>query len=190
VIRLLLLLSLVLTGCVSRSATETGLSAGEIRYVSLDLTRVLVFSGRTARSGGIEAFAAPASSSLLSGASPMQEFRTRDGVQCVSIGPPGYAIQFAVRRPLRANDRYTCLGSSFEVTHCVNDCRAAIIRVERSRAPDIGPFRSQMYVDSRRGLLVYSDTGDLSESVPLGASLLRDPVGILADPSYPSCNWF
>lgn len=120
----------------------------------------------------------------------MRAFRTADNVQCVSVGRPGNTTEYAVRRPIRAGDRYTCLGASFEVALCTDGCRSAIIRVEQARAPDIGPFRSQMYVDSCRGVLIISDTGDLAEGVPLDALLLRSPVGILADPSYPACNWY
>lgn len=184
----LVLISCASTGSVERRTAASG-PAAEIRYLSLDHTRVFVFSGRTARSGSIEAYAVPPPSQPTP-PSPMRTFRTADDVQCVSVGPPGNTIEFAVRRPIRAGDRYTCLGSSFEVTHCTDDCRSAIIRVERAREPDIGPFRSQMYVDSCRGLLIWSDTGDLVEGVPLDARLLRDPVGILADPSYPACNWY
>ncbi len=193
--RLSSLLALLLISCASHRPVETHRrapeEATEIRYVSLDLSHVMVFSGRTARSGGLEAYAVPVPSPLLSGTpSPMREFRTADNVQCVSVGIAGSTDEYAVRRPIRTGDRYTCLGTSFEVTHCTDDCRAAIIRVERPRAPDIGPFRSQIYVDSCRGLLIESDTGDLTQGVPLDARLLRDPVGILADPSYPACNWY
>ena len=187
------LLALILISCASAEPVERHAAmlsaAAEIRYLSLDHTRAFVFSGRTARSGGIEAYA-PLSPIVPYPSSPMREFRTADDVRCVSVGPLSNTIEFAVRRPIRAGDRYTCLGSSFEVSHCTADCRSAIIRVERARAPDIGPFRSQMYVDSCRGVLVFSDTGDLTQGVPLDARLLRDPVGILADPNYPACNWY
>jgi hypothetical protein len=186
-------LALILISCASPGPVErpTAMSsaAGEIRYLSLDHYFAFVFSGQTARSGGIEAYA-PLSPVLPYPSSPMRAFRTRDGVECVSVGPAGNTIEFALRRPIRAGDRYGCLGSTFEVTDCTNNCRSAIIRVERARAPDIGPFRSQMYVDSCRGVLIFSDTGDLTQGVPLDARLLRDPVGILADPDYPACNWY
>ena len=186
------LLALILISCVSPESMESraaARAAGEIRYLSLDHARAFVFSGRTARSGSIEAYAVPPPNQPTP-PDPMRTFRTADDVQCVSVGPPGDSIEFAVRRPIRAGDRYTCLGSSFEVTHCTDDCRSAIIRVEHPRAPDIGPFRSQMYVDSCRGVLIWSDIEDLVEGVPLNAFLLRDPVGILADPSYPACNYY
>jgi hypothetical protein len=191
--RLALVLALILISCASPGSVEMRGSASgsvaEIRYLSLDHTRAFVFSGHTARGGSIEAYAVPPSNQPTP-PSPMRTFRTADNVQCISVGPPGNTIEFAVRRPIRAGDRYRCLGSSFEVSHCTEACRSAIIRVERSREPDIGPYRSQIYVDSCRGVLIISDTGDLAEAVPLDARLLRDPVGILADPSYPTCNWF
>lgn len=186
------LLALTLISCTSPGsvARHTGASgtAAEIRYLSLDHTRVMVFSGRTGRSGGIEAYVSLPTD--VTPPYPMLEFRTADNVQCVSVGPPGITDQYAVRRPIRAGDRYVCLGSTFEVTHCTDNCRSAIIAVATARAPDIGPFRSQMYVDSCRGLLILSDTEDLMQGVPLDAFLLRDPVGILADPDYPACNWY
>jgi hypothetical protein len=187
------LLALILISCASAGAVErrsaTSSSPAEIRYLSLDHRRAFVFSGSTARSGGIEAYA-PVSPVVPYPSSPLRDFRTADNVRCVSVGPAGNTIEFAVRRPIRAGDRYACLGTSFEVTHCTDNCRSAIIRVERSRAPDLEPFRSQMYVDSCRGVLIISDNGDLIEGVPLDARLLRDPVGILADPDYPTCNWY
>jgi hypothetical protein len=187
------LLALSLISCASPGSVERhaamASAATEIRYLSLDHARAFVFSGRTARSGGIEAYAPP-SPIVPYPSSPMREFRTADNARCVSVGPPGNTIEFAVRHPIRAGDRYSCLGSTFEVTHCTDGCRSAIIRVELARAPDIGPLRSQMYVDSCRGVLIFSDTGDLTQGVPLDARLLRDPVGILADPDYPACNWY
>ena len=183
----LMLISCATPGSLGERTAASG-AAAEIRYLSLDHTRVMVFSGNTGRSGGTEAFVSLPTD--VTPPYPMREFRTSDGVQCVTVGPPGNTDEYAVRRPIRAGDRYACLGSTFEVTHCTDNCRSAIIRVERSRAPDIGPLRSQMYVDSCRGLLIVSDTGDLMEGVPLDAFLLRDPVGILADPDYPACNWY
>lgn len=185
--------ALILMFCAASGVARTGAGAprpaAEIHYLSLDHSRAFVFSGRTARSGSIEAYAVPPPDQLTP-PSPMRTLRTADGVQCVSVGPPGNTVEFAVRRPIRAGDRYTCLRSSFEVAFCTDGCRSAIIRVEAAREPDIGPFRSQMYVDSCRGMLISSDTGNLAEGVPLEALLLRDPVGILADPAYPRCNWF
>jgi hypothetical protein len=187
------LLALILISCAAPSAVERSAgasgAAAEIRYLSLDHARAMVFSGRTGRSGGIHALGPPNPMNRPP-PYPVREFRTIDNAQCVSVGPPGNTDEYAVRRPMRAGDRYVCLGSTFEVTHCTENCRSAIIRVERSRAPDIGPLRSQMYVDSCRGLLILSDTGDLTQGVPLNAFLLRDPVGILADPDYPTCNWY
>lgn len=148
----------------------------------------MVFSGNTGRSGGTEAFVSLPTD--VTPPYPMREFRTADGVRCVTVGPPGITDQYAVRRPMRAGDRYACLGSTFEVTHCTDNCRSAIIAVATSRAPGLDPIRSQMYVDSCRGLLIWSDTGDLMQGVPLDAFLLRDPVGILANPDYPACNWY
>ena len=187
------LLALILISCAAHQANEGQMRAStegtEIRYISLDHSRVMVFSGHTARSGGLEAFAIPPPT-LPNQPSPMRAFRTADNVQCVSVGPSGNTIEFALRKPILTGDSYTCLGSSFQVTHCTEDCRSAIIRVEQGRGPDLDPFSTQMYIDSCRGLLIWSDTGDLTQSVPLNAFLLQDAVGILADPSYPACNWY
>lgn len=187
------LLALVLTSCASPGSVDrrTGASGApaEIRYLSLDHRRVMVFSGGTGRSGGIHNYGPPDPNNP-NPPYPMREFHTADGVRCISVGPPGITDEFAVRRPIRAGDRYACLGSKFEVTHCTADCRSAIIGVETSRGPGLDPIRSQMYVDSCRGVLILSDTGDLLEGVPLNARLLRDSVGILADPDYPACNWY
>lgn len=186
-------LGLILISCASPGPAEWRTAApgaaAEIRYLSLDHSSVFVFSGRTARSGSIEAYAVPPPDQPTP-PSPMRTFRTAQGVQCVSVGAPENSVQFAVRRPIRVGDRYTCLGSSFEVASCTDGCRSAIVRVELAREPDIGPFRSQMYVDSCRGVLIISDTGDLAQGVPLDAALLRGPVGILADPDYPACDWY
>lgn len=186
-------LALTLISCASPmpAGRRTGApdAAAEIRYLSLDHVQAFVFSGRTARSGSIEAYAVPPPTQPTP-PSPMRAFRTADNVQCVSVGQPGNSVEVAVRRPIRTRDRYTCLGTSFEVTHCTDDCRSAIIRVSRPAGPDLEPSISQMYVDNCRGLLIWSDTGDLVQGVPLDALLLRDPVGVLADPTYPTCNWY
>src|SRR6218665_3076072 len=150
------LVALALTSCATIDVSpERQQTLPEIRYLSLDHDFAFVFSNPTARSGGIEAYASPNSTTQYP-SFPMGEFRTADNVQCVSVGPAGNTIEFAVRRPIRAGDRYSCLSSNFEVTHCTEACRSAVIRVERSRAPDVGPLRSQMYVDRCRGVLLWS----------------------------------
>jgi hypothetical protein len=116
-----------------------------------------------------------------------------EGVQCISIGPPdsSNSVQIAIKRPLRAGDRYRCLRESFRVIRCFQDCRAAIVEAQSPGSGNIprrDPLKSYMYVDSCRGLLAYSVVRDMTEAMPLSAMWLRGDVGILADPRFPVCD--
>lgn len=178
----------MLASCAAHQPTVTSTMATphvlEIRYVSSDLDNAMVFSDNSARAGSIFAF-----SPGLWPASPTRAIQTEDGVQCLSMGTPGNSVEFAIKRPIRASDRYTCLRSSFRVTHCFADCRAAVVEVDAPLGGTAsGTSKAYMYVDSCVGLLAYSDTRDLANGIPPDAAWLRGNMGILADPSYPECD--
>jgi len=189
--RLSALIALVLASCAAAPPFAALAArfepAQDIRYVSGDLRNVLVFSREGARFGDRTALAPGLWPSY-----PAEIIPTNDRVECISIGPPGSDVQLAIRRPLRAGDRYRCLRTSFHVARCFADCRAAVVEIEQRPASGVrgGPFLSSMYVDSCRGLLVYGDVGNLAEGIPLGALWLRDNVGLFADPHYPHCSSF
>lgn len=186
--KLSVITALALASCALHRPAVTAApeAAQEIRYVSSDLRFVMVFSNGSARSGNFMAL----SPGLLS-PFPTREIETNDRVRCLSMGPSGSSVEFAIRRPIRAGDRYRCLATSFLVTRCFGDCRAAIIEVAVPLSGGINDTRkAYMYVDTCVGLLVYGDTGDLAEGIPVSAAWLRGEVGILADRNYPECNRF
>ena len=180
---------LILSSCASPQPARTHVAAPghaqEIRYVSSDFRFVMVFSEGRARSGGILALSPGILPSF-----PAVDVQTSDHVQCVSMGPPGNTVEFAIRRPISAGDRYTCGNTSFRVTRCFEDCRSAVIEVDvpLTGGSDRGTRKAYMFVDRCLGLLGYSDTGNLAEAIPLDAAWLRGNVGILADSRYPECD--
>jgi hypothetical protein len=180
--RVLAVLALALTACTAhppavRAATPE--SSQEIRYVSTDLSFVMIFSN------GVAEFGIP----IVIGTYPFESVRTEDGMQCISMAVAGgTTAQFAIRRPIRAGAQYTCLRTTFRVNRCFRDCRAAVVEVGIPLSGGGGRRTAYMYVDSCLGLLAYSPVQDFAEGIPLGAAWLRGDVGILADPHYPECD--
>ena len=184
-----LLLLLLLSAC-SSIPVDSGVElmppeSTPIEYVSSDLVHAAAFTATSARFG-------PNPISLGSGwtSSPTRYFELRNGVDCASLGPPGNSEEFAVKRPIRAGERYSCLETDFHVTRCFENCRAAVI--ERSSPlsglNNSGRLTSYMLVHACRGMLAFSQTGDLADGIPLDAVLLRGEVGILAHKDFPNCR--
>lgn len=160
--------------------------AQDIRYVSSDLRHVLVFSRDGARFGDSTALARG-----LWPSHPAVIVAADAGVQCVSIGPAGRSVELAIKRPLRAGDRYRCLRTAFRVTRCFADCRAALVEIAAPASgnnPALGPIRSSMYVDGCLGLVAYRIVGGMAQGIPFDALWLRGPVGVLADRNDPGCE--
>ena len=191
--RLWAIIGLILAGCATAQPSHGPAARLEppqdIRYVSTDLGRVLVFTRAGARFGDLLAL-----SPGIWPTQPAEVVPAGEGVQCISIGPPGSssAVQIAIKRPLRVGDRYRCLRASFRIIRCFEDCRAAVVERQSPGSgnnPQHDPLKSYLYVDSCRGLLAYSVIGNLAEAMPLNAMWLRGEVGVLADPRYPACDW-
>lgn len=190
--RLAATFALILGSCASAQPSGAPAArlepARDIRYVSTDLGRVLVFTRAGARFGDLLAL-----SPGIWPTRPVEFVPAGEGVQCVSIGPPelSTSVQIAIKRPLRAGDRYSCLRDSFRVIRCFEDCRAAMVEVQSPGSgnnPRHDPLKSYIYVDSCRGLLAYSVVRDMTDAMPLSAMWLRGDVGILADPRSPNCD--
>jgi hypothetical protein len=154
----------------------------DIVYISGDLQHVAVFSPTSARFGPRLALGTDWPSS------PARYFEPSEHVQCVSVGPPGNppgnTVEFAIKRPIRAGERYRCLTTSFRVIRCFDRCRAAVIEIVSQLGGHArGTLTSHMYVDACLGVVVISSFADnLTEGIPHEAPLLRGRVGILADP--------
>jgi hypothetical protein len=153
---------------------------GEIVYLSSDLSNIAIFSKGKTRFGPTDLTIANPEWPAF----PAVNLETSDGVQCLSVGEPEIATQYAVKRPLKAGERYRCLKTNFRVTQCFDECRAAIIEIDR------GAYQSHMYVDNCQGMIILSEVHDLSAGIPLSAKWLRGQVGILAHPDYPKCRPF
>lgn len=186
--RLGLLPILALAGCSAGSANNRAelLSwGGEIIYISIDLANVAVFSESATRFGPTDLTIANPEWP----ASPARRFTTDDRVQCVSIGSLETSDEYAVKRPIKFGEQYSCLRTKFRVAQCFDDCSAAIIEMDRpysGKKP--GTYTSYMYVDDCRGALIISEINDFSQGIPLSAKWLRGEVGILAHPDYPKCR--
>ena len=187
VIKVPIIFAVLLTSCGLHQPRlmreSTAAPATEITYVSTDLRHVAVFSGSSARFGPALALSA------VWPVSPSRHFNTPDNIQCVSVGPLGNTEDFAIKRPIKAGDTYSCLTTSFRVSRCFEDCRAAVVE-RNAQLSGVGgdTLKSYMYVDSCLGVLIFSQSGNLAEAIPLNAEWLRGDVGILADPSYPRCR--
>ena len=182
--RTVFLLLPALASCASyRSARTDGnipLASQEIRYASSDARDSVIFSREGTRDGPIVNLRPPSATRYL---------EPGEGVQCISIGVAGNTDEYAIKRPIRAGDRYQCLTSSFRVIRCFEGCRAAIVQVERLLING-QPYRSTMLINGCLGILAFSDTEDMAEGIPFEAMVLRGNVGILADPNYPNCRSF
>lgn len=183
--RVLLLLLLILSSCTHDFEYQRAgghASEDETRYLSLDLANVAIFTKETASFGPAD-LAWPVLSAKY--------FKTSDSVQCISIGASATSIEFAVKRPLSEGENYRCLGTTFRVAKCFDECKAAIIEINRSLSGNQpGTYQSYMYFDNCRGAIVLSEINDFSKGIPLNAEWLRSEVGILAHPDYPKCRPF
>lgn len=186
--RLSALLILALTSCIAGSAESPVKSLRldrEVIYMSLDSADVAVFSKKRTRFG-------PTDLTIVNPewpAYPARHFITEDRVQCVSIGSSDNSDEYAVRRPIKLGEQYNCVRTKFRVTKCFEDCRTAIIEIDRPLSGGKpGSYQSYMYLDNCRGALILSEIADLSNGIPLNAEWLRGEVGILAHPDYPKCR--
>jgi hypothetical protein len=186
VIRSAFLPALALASCASHLPAATRGApprpTSETVYASFDLRRIIVFSEQGVRFGPLLDYVNPPDATRY--------FEPSGGVQCVSIGIPGNTVEYAIKRPIRAGERYQCGRTSFRVVRCLADCRAAIIEYDKRLADNLGAPEGYLYVNSCRGIIAFSDVTDPSQGIPLSAELLRGDVGILPDPSYPDCRWF
>ena len=179
-----ILLMLMLASCASHRPAAvrfTPRSAGpEIVYASPDLRHIIVFTPERVE------FGPPLDFMPETRPNPPRYFEPSEGVQCVSIGIPENSIEYAIKRPIKAGERYRCGRTSFRVTRCFGDCQAAVVEVTDRR----GIVTEHLYVNRCLGILAFSHSGDPAEGIPLSAELLRGNVGILADPQYPDCRAF
>jgi hypothetical protein len=151
-----------------------------IMYASHDPSQFILFSADGARFGPMLSFLPQHPPDAT------RYFQPAEGVQCVSMGVPGNTEDYAIKRPIRAGDRYQCLTTSFRVVRCFEVCRAAVIQRE-VRSADSGPRTSSFYVWNCQGIIAFSDSADMTQGIPFDALLLLGNVGILADPAYPAC---
>ena len=191
--RLLALVALATTSCASHPVAATLATtsdvAQEVVYVSTNLDHVAIFTPESARFGDNPL----AFSDIVWPSSPARYFESGDGIQCVSVGPPNYATEFAIKRPITEGERYQCLTTVFRVTKCFRDCRGAIVeRVARLGAGTPGTLTTYMFVDHCLGVVILSlrPNADLAGGIPLDAEWLRGNVGILAHRNYPDCTPF
>ena len=185
---LLSIILLFILSCAPNGHHSKSLPAAEeIVYLSSDLANVAVFSKSKTRSGPTDLTI----SNPDYPSSPAAQFETDDGVQCWSIGPSETSDEYAVKRPIKLGEQYSCLRTNFRVLECFNECKAAIIEMDRPYSGEQpGAYRSYMYVEDCRGLLIIGRASDLREGIPLDAEWLRGEVGILSHPNYPKCRSF
>lgn len=156
-----------------------------IVYVSSDLDRAAVFFKDRAVLG------TPMMLSRIWPSTGTIYLEPEEGVQCISIGPEGSSVQFAIKRPIKKDDTYTCGQTKFRTLKCFFYCRAAIVRVRAPLGSDSRDFLdSYLYVDDCFGVVAFSQSRNLTKEIPLNAELLRGPVGILANKNYPGCRPF
>jgi hypothetical protein len=182
--------ALLLASCVAQQPRAGGALpplAEDIIYVSTDLGRIAVFTKNSARFGSDLAV-----SDVAWPSSPAKYLDIDNNTKCVSIGPEFNTIEFAIKRPIRMEERYSCFKTKFRVAQCFSDCRAAVVEREYP-LPGLNnreTMKSYFYVDSCLGVLAFSRDNGLEDAIPHNAEWLRGSVGILADKDYPSCSRF
>lgn len=154
----------------------------EIVYASLDLSHLVIFAQDGVR------FGPPLDYRPGYPPATTRYFRRNDGVQCVSIGPPGNTTEYAIKRPIVAGERYQCDRTSFRVIRCFENCTAAVIEYNSRFAEKLGASEGYIYVNSCAGVVAFSDVTNLKKGIPLDSPLLRGHAGVLADPDYSKCN--
>ncbi len=184
------MLAILLASCAQYSKYERiskYTSKDEIVYLSSDMLDIAIFSKERTRFGPTDlTIANPVWPSSFA-----KYYQSADGVQCISVGKPEISIEYAVKRPLKAGEEYSCRRTKFRVTKCFNECRAAIIEIDRPLSGNRpGSYQSYMYLDNCRGAIILSVISDLSKGIPLNAEWLRGEIGILAHPDYPKCRPF
>lgn len=184
-------LSILAVSCVSLQA-QTGDTkylpiTSETIYLSSDLADVAVFSKEKTRFGPTDLTI----SNPDFPSSPATYFETVNGVRCISVGSSETSDEYAIKRPIKNGEQYNCLRTNFRVADCFFECKAAIIEIDRRYSGNKpGIYKSYMYIDDCRGVIILSESNDLSQGIPLNAEWLRGEVGILAHPNYPKCRSF
>jgi hypothetical protein len=159
--------------------------AERIVYLNAELDYAMVFEEGRAQIGPAALLA------LAPGKGLSTVESNKGGVQCLSVGPAGATVDFAIKRPLKSGARFECGRTQFRVTNCFADCRAAIIEADRPLSgARPGTYVDHLYVDSCRGVIAAGGVGDWAHSIPFSAALLRGKVGILANSDFPKCSSF
>lgn len=155
-----------------------------IMYISSDLSNAVSFSDNNVR------FGIPGLPEVLWSTFELTRAETQDGLQCISTSVGNRTIDYAIRRPLNLGDEYSCRETTFRVVQCFNECRSAIVEIDRTirESGNPGIFRASMLVDACRGVLIISEAPHLTDGIPLKAALLQGSLGILASSRYSECN--
>ena len=159
-------------------------AAQEIVYTSLDLSHSIVFAQDGVR------FGPPMDYRPESPPSETRFITGKDGVHCVSIGIPGNTSEFAIKRPIKAGERYRCGRTQFRVVRCFGRCRSGVIEYDSRSAHKFDEPEGHIYVNSCAGVLAISHAPKLKMDLPLDTPVLRSSAGILAHPDFPKCNAF
>jgi len=178
------LLALPIGSALAGNASSAS-PAERIVYLNADQDYVMVFEKGRAQIGSAALLA------LAPGKGLSTVESNKGGVQCLSVGPAGATVDFAIKRPLKSGASFECGRTHFRVTSCLADCRAAIIEADRPLSGTRpGTYADHFYVDSCRGMIAAGGVGDWTHSIPFGAALLRGKVGILASSDFPKCSSF
>lgn len=162
---------------------QSGPPRQEIVYTSLDLRHSIAFAQDGVR------FGPPMEYRPEFPPGEARYIRGEDGVHCVSIGIPGNTTNYAIKRPIKAGERYRCDRTSFWVVRCFEHCRSAIIEYN-SRADAFKEPEGHLYVNNCVGVIAISQGSKLKKDLPIGTPVLRNNAGILAHPDFPECNAF
>src|SRR5436853_5453940 len=149
---------LLVAGCssyqISGKGTDTLSLPKEIVYLSSDLAHVAIFSEEKTRFG-------PTDLTIVNPDWPSSSARfleAGDGMQCLSGGKGENSTEYAVKRPIRLQEKYKCSGTSFRVAQCFDSCTAAIVEIGRRLSGTAGGTRkAYMYLDSCRGVIILSE---------------------------------
>lgn len=176
--RICIFFAVILTSCVAISpqiSDVVPIGKSAIWYSSTSTNATTVFDGDKIYSG--PPIIETTMSRIMIG--------DQEGISCISIGPISSSTEYAIKRPIKKTDSYTCNGTIFYVVDCIDSCREAVVRAYRG-PEKVGVEENYFVVDFCKGITNFNvlPTGQSTKDT----ETLRGTIGILNAPDSGACS--